>query len=562
MPAKPQLTQQEIDKLEIDPNIDFRKIAATPFAELTPNLIAMFKWSGVYHQLQKGYFMLRLRIPGGLLSSTQLRRAGNLTAELGQDNLCITTRQCLQFHWLRQQDIYKVIEGMAEVGILTTNACGDVCRNVIGCWGQGVCPHEIGDTREALLRIADDPELLQQKRNLPRKHKISVSGCDRSCSQTLMNCQGFVPVLRRREDDSSERGWKFFAGGGLGQRPYLAKPIFAWVPDDLIVDVARAAVEAHNRFGNRRQRKHARLKVVVDHFGREGFARQMIALLQERNLRSLERIEFADSDSCAIGHNPFEGETVIGEKGGETVTVRVIIPRSEFSNAQAQTIAALADDFGDGTIMFTQRQNLELRGVLAPRSEELLAALQAAGFRTEGFEHLPDMVSCVGTTMCNLAVSDTPETYRRLSEIFATHDDLSRQVGPLRINLNGCPNGCGQHWVHDIGLRGRRLLRDNGSEEGFTIFVGGRLDGDGRIGEAVGDVTSSDLGRAVVAILQLYLAERRQGERFADWTERFGSTAIAAKLGLPLTPEHPPVNQRNLALAEVFRAAVAETLEG
>jgi len=161
--------------------------------------------------------------------------------------------------------------------------------------------------------------------------------------------------------------------------------------------------------------------------------------------------------------------------------------------------------------------------------------------------------------MCNLAVSDTPETYRRLTEVFAAHDDLSRKVGPLRINLNGCPNGCGQHWVHDIGLRGRRLLRDSGSEEGFTIFVGGRLDGDGRIGEPVGDVSASDVGRAVTAILQLSLEDREPGERFVDWANRLGGAAIAAKLDMPPLPEHQPLNQRNLALVEVFRAAVAET---
>jgi sulfite reductase beta subunit-like hemoprotein len=129
----------------------------------------------------------------------------------------------------------------------------------------------------------------------------------------------------------------------------------------------------------------------------------------------------------------------------------------------------------------------------------------------------------------------------------------------LRINLNGCPNGCGQHWVHDIGLRGRRLLRESGSEEGFTIFLGGRLDSNGHIGEAVADISSSQVCQTVQAILDLYLANRVQGERFSDWANRLGGAEIARKLGTSPLPEQPPTNLRNLELAGVFRAAVEET---
>ncbi|MEE9451384.1 MAG: nitrite/sulfite reductase, partial [Gammaproteobacteria bacterium] len=141
MVAKKELTQIEKDKLAIDPNFDFREISKRPFNDISTNEIGMFKWSGIYHQLQKGYFMMRVRIPGGLVTAEQLHRAGELAELYGQNELCITTRQTLQYHWLRKEDIYKVIESLQETGISTTNCCGDVVRNVTTCYLQGVCPH-------------------------------------------------------------------------------------------------------------------------------------------------------------------------------------------------------------------------------------------------------------------------------------------------------------------------------------------------------------------------------------------------------------------------------------
>ena len=233
MPANEELTQQERDKVEIDPNIDFREVAKTPFEDLTPNFIGMFKWSGVYHQLQKGYFMIRVSIPGGKITAVQLRQASSLAKQYGQNHLCITTRQTLQFHWIRKEDIYKILEGMQVVGMTTRNACGDVCRNVISCSLQGVCPHEVGEIHGVLRAIADDPIIQDQKRNLPRKHKISVSGCGSECGQAVMNCEGFYPVEREQPDGTTLRGWSFMAGGGLGSLPYMGQKIFDWLPEEL-----------------------------------------------------------------------------------------------------------------------------------------------------------------------------------------------------------------------------------------------------------------------------------------------------------------------------------------
>src|SRR5210317_853661 len=174
MKAQPELTQVEKDKLEINPDFDFREIAKRPFEDITPNELAMFKWSGVYHQLQPSFFMIRVVTPGGIMTTKQFNRAVDLAAELAQGELCITTRQTLQFHWIRQSDIYKIIEGMAEVGITCKNGCGDVPRNIIGSSLAGVSRDLVGDSQKLIRMFADDDEI-QNQRNLPRKHKISVA---------------------------------------------------------------------------------------------------------------------------------------------------------------------------------------------------------------------------------------------------------------------------------------------------------------------------------------------------------------------------------------------------
>jgi len=506
MKAQPDLTQVEKDKLEIDPDFDFREIATRSFDEISPNELAMFKWSGVYNQLQTEFFMIRIVTPGGLLTTGQFNRAIALAEEFAKGELCITTRQTLQFHWVRQADIYKVIDGMAEVGITTKNGCGDVPRNIVG------------DSPKLIRAMADDDEI-QNQRNLPRKHKISVASSNDALAQTLMNCQGWVPVER-----NGAVGWKFHAGGGLGARPYLAKVIFDWVPEERVLDVARATVEAFRRHGNRRVRAQARLKVVVDAMGAEKFGGLLLDILRERGIQGLEKIEPAKDPVPTIGRMSLNGEAVVPQKAAGKSIVRILVPRSELQTADSRALSRLADGLGGGTLVFTNRQNVELHDVPNENIDALLAALHGAGFRTEGHEHLPDIVACVGTTLCKMAVSDAPAAYRQLYETLGSEGKYWKSIGTLRINITGCPNNCAHAWIADIGLRGRRIRNaDGGSDEGYSIFVGGKLSEAGKIAEPLCDIASTELVPAIRQILDTYLKHRAGGdELFVDFCERIG----------------------------------------
>jgi len=518
MKAQPELTQIEKDKLSIDPDFDFREIARRPFSEITPNELAMFKWSGVYHQLQPSFFMIRVVTPGGRMTTRQFNRAVDLAETYGQNELCITTRQTLQFHWVRQEDVYKVIEGMAEVGITTKNGCGDVLRNIIGSSLAGAGPEQIGDSLRLIRLMAEDDEL-QNQRNLPRKHKISVAPNNDALAQTLMNCQGWVPVER-----SGRVGWKYHAGGGLGARPFLAKVIFDWVPEEMVLAVTRAAVEAFRRHGDRRQRAHSRLKVVVDKMGAKQFGEILLEIMRERGVQGLDQIEFSKSPVPAIGRMSLNGEAVIPQHNPGKSIVRLLIPRSELKTDLSRSISRLADELGGGILMFTNRQNVELHDVPDANVPALLTALHTAGLRTDGHEHLPDIVACVGTTMCKMAVSDSPDAYHRLYNSLASDTKYWRSIGTLRINITGCPNNCAHAWVADIGLRGTRTRNlENGSIEGYSIFVGGKLSEAGKIAEYLCDASTEEIVPAVRKVLDTYLAHRNDAdELFVDFCARIG----------------------------------------
>lgn len=533
MPAEPKLTPVERDKLDIDPNFDFRELAKKDWDDIPNNVKAMFKWCGVYTQLQKGFFMIRLVTPGGLMTTDQLGRALDLAEQYAQGELCITTRQTLQFHWVRLPDVYKVIEGMEDVGMTTKNGCGDVTRNTVTCSMQGVCPNEVGThVRSLIQEVATDPEIRDQQRNLPRKHKISIAGCDRACAQTLMNCQGWVPVNRDSSDGSPETGWRFHAGGGLGAKPFMGKVIYEWVPDDLALYVARATVEAFRRHGDRRKRALARLKIVVDRMGPHAFGLLLLDIMRERGVEGLDRIEQAGESTPQIQPAFLDGQSVISQRQDGLATVRVMIPRSEIKLGTGRALCRLADAYGRGEIMLTNRQNVEIRHVPDESVSALREELADAGLKTDGFERLPDVVCCVGTTQCKMAVSDAPGTYFDLVEQLGCDKNFWQAVGPLRIQMTGCPNNCAHAWIGDIGLRGRRRRADGGGNiEGYSVFVGGGLAEEGQIARHLVDVDADAVVPALRSLLEIYLEERADADdTFHKWIGRVNLDSLRNRL--------------------------------
>lgn len=533
MVDKPGPTAIEMDKVEIGVDFDFETLARIPLDAIPPSHVALFKWTGIYQQLQKGFFMLRVRLPGGRITTDQLAGLADIAELYARGQLSLTTRQTFQFHWLLHTDLNRVLRALDALGLDSKNACGDVTRNVVTCPFQGVCPHEVGDVRETIMALANDPEIRDRQRNLPRKHKMSVAGCDRACNQTLMNCQSWAPILRDDSKATAVRGFRWYAGGGLGTRPMLAKLIFDWVPEELVVPVARAAVEVFRREGDRQRRAYARLKFVVDRLGPRGFGDMVLAELGNRGVSGIDEIQQATDSEPRVGPAVFEGETVVAQRQAGMNTVRILVPRGQITSAQARRFAELARRHGDGTLQCTARQNVQWRFVPDVEVEPLTEALRIDGWPVVGLDQAPDIVACAGTSVCRMAVSDTPGAYLALEGALSADRALWEAVGPLRIHMNGCPNACAQHWIADIGLRGTRRASADGSEECFSVHLGGSLAGPGHIAQPVCSVPGAKVVPTVRRILHEYLADRDGSkESFADWTRRVrdqGSLASSIK---------------------------------
>jgi len=488
------------------------------------------KWAGVYKQLQPGFFMMRTRVPGGRLSSAQARLMAALAARYALGQICITTRQCLQFHWVKLADIAGIMAELARHGLTGKNACGDVTRNICCCPWSGVCPAEQADARSAAEAL--EHAILQRDdlRNLPRKFKINFSGCLTACGQPFTNDLGWVGIQR-----NGSPGFMLFCAGGLGARPFLATRVLDFVPPHLVVPVAQAAITLFRDWGNRRNRAYARSKYVMHAFGLARYQELLREYLAAAGLVPSDIAQIIFSDDGTLPSVPYSfdrASAVIPQKQPGKVLVQILVWRGELTAEQLESAAHLADQYGDGHVYFTHRQNMELHGVDAARADELLGRLRAHGFQTEGFMGVPDAVACVGTTLCNLAVSNTPNLYRLIRDRIAAHPDPRVRSCRILININGCPNSCGQHKIADIGLRGMRLPANGGSTEAFELSLGGSIyQGVPALNEPVCCIPAAETPRAVEWLIETFVSERADEHTpFRQWYLSRGRAWCAARL--------------------------------
>jgi sulfite reductase beta subunit-like hemoprotein len=500
------LTQEERDKCH-GFDLDWAALGREGAGVFTRTHAMLSKWSGVYKQLQPGFFMMRTRVPGGRLRAGQAHVMAELAARYAQDQLCITTRQCLQYHWITLPDIAAIMHTLAQHGLTGKNACGDVTRNICCCTWSGVCPHEQADARTAADAV--ERVMLQRDdlRNLPRKFKMNFCGCAAACGQPFTNDLGWIGVRA-----AGAPGFALFAAGGLGARPFLATPICDFVPPDLVVPVTCAAITLFRDWGNRRNRAYARSKYVMQALGRRRYQELLSEYLAAAgaDAGTRARLRFSSTDDLPAVPALFDrSQAVVAQAQPGKVLLQVLVARGELTAAQLHGLTELATAHGDDQVYFTHRQNVELHGLDATAVAHVRQRVHALGLRTDGFGGVPDTVACVGTTFCNLAVANTPNTYRLLTERIAAHPDPQVRACRVLINLNGCPNACGQHKIADIGLRGMRLPAAGGSVEAFEVSLGGNIyDGTPALNAPVACIPASECPRAIALLLETFVAQR------------------------------------------------------
>ena len=495
------------------------------------DLSPRFKWVGLYTQrrpgldgtktstltneeLQDHYFMMRIRLDGGLVSNEQLRVIGEISSEYARGTADFTDRQNVQLHWIRIEDVPTIWDRLAAVGLDTMFGCGDVPRVILGSPVAGIAADEIIDATPAIHEIKKNWLPREEFVNLPRKFKSAVSGNARQDVTHEIQDLAFIGS----EHPEHGPGFDVWVGGGLSTNPMLAQRLGAWIPLEDVPEVWGGVVRIFRDYGYRKIRNRARLKFLVADWGVEKF-RQVLEddYLGRKLIDGPEPEEYPGYRDHVGIHDQRDGAVYLGVK--PTV--------GHTDGEQLQQLADLADQYGVTRLRTTADKELLFLDLNREYAEELAGELAELGLSASPSAFRRDIISCTGLEFCKLAHVVTKQ---RAIELV---DELEERLGdldvPLKISLNGCPNSCARSQVADIGLSGKVLTDEDGNRvEGFQVHLGGKVGLQPGFGRKVrgNNVFSTDLGDYVVRVVSRFKEEREPGEQFSAWVARADEEAL------------------------------------
>jgi sulfite reductase (ferredoxin) len=495
------------------------------------DLRGRFRWYGLYTQRRPGidggktavlepeelddrYFMLRVRIDGGQLSTEQLRVISDISVKYARGTADITDRQNIQLHWIEIEAMPAIWEALEAVGLDTTEACGDTPRVILGCPLAGLDGGELIDATPEISAVAEryigDPAFS----NLPRKFKSSISGCSAQCTHHEINDVAFAAV---RHPVTGEVGYDLWVGGGLSTNPMIAKRLGTFVKPGQVAEVWAAVAGVFRDYGYRRLRHRARIKFLIADWGAEKF----------REVLEKEYLGYALPDGPAPVHVDSGARDHVGVHQQKDGLFYVgFAPRVGRVNGETLgAIAALADRYGSGRVRTTAEQKMVIIDVPSAAVDALVEELDLLGLPARPSVFRRHTMACTGIEFCKLAIV---ETKARAASLI---DELERRLPdfemPVTINVNGCPNSCARIQVADIGLKGSLVTDAAGNQvEGFQIHLGGTMTGGDAAGSGFGrkvrglKATADELPDYVERVLRRYDAARAAGETFAQWTLR------------------------------------------
>jgi sulfite reductase beta subunit-like hemoprotein len=420
---------------------------------------------------------------------------------------------------------------LEAAGLTTVGACGDITRNVCGCPVAGIDPDELYDTRQIVRDVTAFFLGNKAFSDLPRKYKISISGCPIHCNQPEINDLG-IQAVRRFRNGKAEIGFHVRVGGGLSTQPYFAQKLDVFVTPEQVVDVCRGVTEIFRDDGYRKRRNHTRLKFLVADWGAERFREELVKRLgwtPEPAIAFADPVGTVQQDHLGIHRQKQEGKRWVG--------VSVITGR--ITAEQAFAAAEIAERYCEGNLRTTNQQNFLFPNIAEAELKEACAAIRDAGFDWDKSEFHRGAVSCTGSEFCNLAIT---ETKARLREIVAHLEERLGWNEPIRIHLNGCPNSCGQHHIGDIGLQGcLARLQDGTQVEAYDVCLGGRLGADAQFVRPISRKVPADKVKYALAnLLGAYQGSHSQEENFGQWVDRHSDDELGAFLGLELLAQDDP----------------------
>jgi sulfite reductase (NADPH) hemoprotein beta-component len=505
--------------------------------------------NGLYLQLHA--YMLRVAIPYGTMSSAQLRQLAHIARRYDRGYGHFTTRQNIQYNWLRLVDTPDILDDLAAVEMHAIQTSGNCIRNVTADQFAGAAADEIEDPRVYAEIIRQWSTLHPEFSFLPRKFKIAVTGAPNDRAAVRVHDIG----LRMHRNDDGEVGFEVIVGGGLGRTPIVGPTIRDFLPKRDLLSYLEAILRTYNQLGRRDNIYKARIKILVASVGAEEFARQVeeewahikdgaLALPAEEIARieaffapppfetlDAEVPEFDARRRDEPAFDTWAATNLVPHRQPGYAIVNLSLKPiggipGDASDAQMDAVADLADHYGFGEIRVTHEQNLVLPHVRKADLHDLWRALDGLGLATPNIGQVSDIIACPGLDYCNLANARSIPVAQQISNRFA---DLDRQhrIGELKIKISGCINACGHHHVGHIGVLGV----DKKGEEYYQITLGGSADENAAVGRIVGPAFAADkVTDAVETLVETYVGLRRNGETFLDTYRRLGVDPFKEKL--------------------------------
>ncbi|HEY0512587.1 MAG TPA: nitrite/sulfite reductase [Thermoanaerobaculia bacterium] len=475
------------------------------------------QWYGLYHDKPKlGYFMLRVKLPGGVLTPAKLRAIGEISQRFGRGYGEVTTRQNLQLHWIELAQLPEVLALLDAAGLTTVGACGDNVRAITGCPVAGLDRDELFEVQGLIDEATAFFIQNREYSDLPRKHKITISACPHQCNAPEIHCIALLGAPREERP-----GFAVRVGGGLSTWPRLSDDLGVWVPAAESVEVLRAIVDVWRLdLKYRMSRAKARLKFMVSDLGPEAFR----ARVEERLGRRLE-----DGSAPRAPEEEKDHAGIHPQKQAGLFYAGFPVHLGLMDGATMRRLADLAESWGS-EVRLTRRQNFILANLPEDRLDEVVREVGRLGYPLAGTGLRGVSIACTGDPFCNYTVA---ETKGRLREIV---DHLERTFGEaaagLRLNLDGCPHACAHHWIGDIGFQGT-TLRERGPEgerlQGYDLFLRGGLGAHAAIGRPIlKRVPGTEVHLVVERLFRAYLDGRAEGERVQEFFTRHSDEELVS----------------------------------
>ncbi|HYC89198.1 MAG TPA: nitrite reductase [Thermoanaerobaculia bacterium] len=543
MTATVETKAQKVERLKREKNPwealdELRAFAPLGFENIPADWLGTYlRWWGVYTQGDgagvlggaKGegraapFFMARIRLTNGLVDSHQLRTIARVAEKYARGTADITVRQNIQLHWIRIENLPDVLDELWSAGLTTMGSCGDDTRNITGCPLAGIDADELLDASPLALEVTRQLVGNAEFYNLPRKFKVAITGCRSWCSYPEINDVALTAIEQR-----GEVGFSLRVAGGLSSEPHLAVRVPVFVRQGEAIAVVRAIAEIFREAEELREhRDKARLKYL---FLRHGWtAERMRAAIEQRLGYALETLE-RDTPPPGV-YRDHVGVHPQQQEGLSYVGINVL--RGRVTPLQLVTAADLAERYGTGQLRTTNMQNLLIPNVRHEDVRAVVTGLESARLPVAASPFARGAVACTGMEFCKLAITETKSFTRWL--VHELEERLPGFAEELRLNVTGCPNSCGQHWIADIGIEGKKVRDGGRMVDAYYFCVGGAVGAHPAIARPVGyRCAATDVPDAIERLLRSYLALREEGESLREFFARHSTDALRSYLaGMP-----------------------------